>query len=100
MPALAPGPVMGYLAFHDGIEAPMATVGRSSGFGPPVPAARPGPASSPEVLGEYLGVADVLGRVAILWPQVRDDQQVAMFARTHLNAPIPAVGPRSPGEGS
>jgi hypothetical protein len=96
MPALAPGPIIGYLSFHDGLEAPMVSIGGASGFRSPVRAARPGPAGSPDELGEYLGVADVSGRVAMLWPQVRDDQQLALFARTHLRSPSSANTSPSP----
>lgn len=89
MPALGPGPVLGFLEFADGVERPVVTASGPEGFGPLKPAGPPGPAGSPYELGEYLGVQPVLGRVAMLWPQTVAGHQVVSFARTVVRAPSP-----------
>ena len=98
MPSLGPGPVLGFLAFFDGMERPLVTTGGPDGFGPLRAAAPQGAARSPYELGEYLGVQPVLGRVAMLWPQMHDGQQVVLFARTAVLAP--AIPTASPATGS
>jgi hypothetical protein len=90
MPALGYGPVLGFLSFDEGTVRPEVSVLGTNGFMATVPAGPPGPAGSPYQLGEYLGVQTVLGRVAMLWPQVSDGRQEAMFARTSLKVPARA----------
>ena len=95
MPSLGPGPVLGFLQFSGGVERPVVTSGGSNGFGPLKVAGPPGPAGSPFELGEYLGVQPVLGRVAMLWPQMAEGHQVVLFARTVVRAPTTTPPPTS-----
>ena len=96
MPSLGPGPVLGFLQFAGGVERPVVTGVGPNGFGPLKAAGPPGPSGSPYELGEYLGVQPVLGRVAMLWPQMSAGHQVVLFARTVVLAPsTPSPSPAS-----